>query len=62
MGKEAYEGLELVIDKLKRTKIELLSILKALSLSEEELEGEVRKTIEEAREELEKGELTKPVK
>lgn len=56
MEKEAYEGLELVIDKLRRTKIELLSILKALSLSEEELEGEVRKTIEEAREELSKKE------
>jgi len=56
LEKEAYEGLELVIDKLRRTKIELLSILKALSLSEEELEGEVRKTIEEAREELSKKE------
>ena len=59
MSEEVSEGkerLRLIVDKLSRAKLELLSILKTLPISEEELDEEVRKAIEEARKELAKKE------
>jgi len=53
---EGKERLRLIVDKLSRAKLELLSILKTLPISEEELDEEVRKAIEEARKELAKKE------
>ncbi len=49
---EERERLRLVIDKLNRAKLELLGILKALPLSEEEMDEEVKRAVEEARREL----------
>lgn len=51
---EERERLRLIVDKLTRAKLELLSILKTLPISEEELDEEARKAIEEARKELAK--------
>jgi hypothetical protein len=51
---EEKERLRLIVDKLSRAKLELLSILKTLLISEEELDEEARKAIEEARKELAK--------
>jgi len=54
---EKQERLELVVNKLNRARLELLSILKALPLSEEELDEEAKRAIEEARKELTKREV-----
>jgi hypothetical protein len=51
---EEKERLRLIVDKLSRAKLELLSILKTLLISEEELDEEARKAIEGARKELAK--------
>jgi hypothetical protein len=54
---EKQERLELVVNKLNRARLELLSILKALPLSEEELDEEAKRAVEEARKELTKREV-----
>jgi len=54
---EKRERLELVVNKLNRARLELLSILKALPLSEEELDEEAKRAVEEARKELTKREV-----
>jgi hypothetical protein len=54
---EKQERLELVVNKLNRARLELLSILKALPLSEEELDEEAKRAVEEARRELTKREV-----
>jgi hypothetical protein len=54
---EKQERLELVVNKLNRAKLELLSILKALPLSEEELDEEAKRAVEETRKELTKREV-----
>jgi len=51
---EEREELKLAIYKLSRARLELLRVLKALPLSEEELDEEAKRAVEEAREELAK--------